>query len=365
MNNSKKLQPKKVKEVKRSERPITSIPKPWLITAAALIVLLIGGLLFDQLYEATLMTIDGKKYHMSDLTYDFYSVESTYDYYDQMLSGAYWDSAYDKDKGTTMRDKAKEDAINQILQYEMLYNDAVAKDYKLTADEKKSVKSRVSSFLSSASSAVKEKNHFTKAKLTKTFNKIALAEDYRKDIIDTLDVDDAAIKAKINYEDYRQYDIEYITVATQTTDSDGKTTDISDADKKAAYEKISAIYDKATAAKDWSKLLSEDEKSLTYHTGSFVKSDKTFSEDFEAMMMKMKNNDISQIYEDTTGYYIVRMKDNNSSETYDSQVKQAISDAENTAFDKYYTKKIKPKHQYKLNDKALDKLTMGSITLVK
>ena len=80
MNNSKKLQTKKEKEVKKSEKRISSISKPWIITAAVLMVVLVGSILFDQLYQPTLMTIDGKKYHMKDVSYYFYTVESGYDY---------------------------------------------------------------------------------------------------------------------------------------------------------------------------------------------------------------------------------------------------------------------------------------------
>lgn len=364
MNNSKKINPKKGKEIKKSEKPITSIPLPWLIVSIVLIVSLVGGVLFDQLYEPTLITIDGKKYQMSDLAYYFYTVESSYDYYDKMMNGQYWDMAYNEKKKTTMRDKAKEDALKSILQYEMLYNDAVKKNYKLTSKEEKTVKSNVQQFLSSTQSAsVIQKNHFTTAYLTKILNKVTLAQDYRNDIIDSLNVDDAAIKAKVKYNDYRQYDIEYIMVSTQTTDSSGKAADISDAKKKDAYNKISAIYDKAKASKDWSKLLPKDQTDLSYQTGNFIKNDNTFSEAFEAMMMKMNNNDVSTIYEDKTGYYIVRMKNNNSSERYNSEVKQKISEAEDSAFETYFTKNIKPKHTYKYNKKELNKLTMGYITL--
>ena len=35
-------------------------------------VVLIAALLFDQLYKRPLVTIDGKKYYLEDLTYYFY-----------------------------------------------------------------------------------------------------------------------------------------------------------------------------------------------------------------------------------------------------------------------------------------------------
>jgi foldase protein PrsA len=364
VNNSKKLRPKKVKEVKRSEKPITSVSKPWLITSLVLVVLLIGALLFDQLYSPTLMTIDGKKYNLKDLSYYFYSVEANYDYCDQLLGGSYWDSTYDEDTGTTIREQAKQDAIDQSLKYEILYKEAVSQDYKLTDDEKSTIKSNVESLLSGQiTSDVVEKNHFTKSYLTKMLGKITLAERYKDDEIDKLDIDDEGIKDGISYDDYRQYDIEYIFISTQTTDEDSNTVDLSDEEKADAYDKISAIYDTAKTTEDWSTMIDSEDSDLTYEESSFVVNDSTFSEDFEAMMEKMENNEVSEIYEDTTGYYIVRMVDNKSTEAYDNAVESAISTAEEEAFTELYQNTIMPKHPYTLHEKALKSLTMGSITL--
>lgn len=363
MNNSKKLRPKSTKKVKMSEKPLKSISKPWLITSLVLVIILIGALLFDQLYEVTLMKIDGKRYHMNDLSYYFYTVESDYDTYNQVLGGDYWDMTFDKEKGTTMRDAAKDDAIDTCLRTEILYNEATAKGYKLTSDEKKTINTNVKSLLDKKlTDAVIKKNHFTKAYLTKVISKTTLVSRFRADKVKTLNIDKDTIKDGISYDDYRQYDIEYLFISTQNTDSDGKTVDLSDKDKKAAYDKISNIYDKAKSTQDWSTLIPDDETDLTYKEDSFLESDTDFSDDFKAKMMALNNGDVSQIYEDTKGYYVVRMVDNKSTESYDKAVNNAITKAENEGFDKIY-EKIKATHKYTLNDKALKSLKMGTVAL--
>ena len=89
--------------------------KLWIIVSAVLLVALIGALLFDQLYEKTIITIDDKDYKMKDLSYYFYQVESQYDYYDQMFGGGgtYWDMTYDENSGATVRDMAKSGCSRQ------------------------------------------------------------------------------------------------------------------------------------------------------------------------------------------------------------------------------------------------------------
>lgn len=365
MNNSKKLKTKKVKKDRLLEqKPITKISKPWLILSAVLIVILIIGLLFDEFYESTLMTVDGEKYKMSDLSYYFYTVEYQYDYYDQMFggNGAYWNMSYDEESGATIRDLAKTEAMEVALYTELLYKEATAEGYTLTVEEKETVSTNAANLMGQLSDSIKRKSNFTEKYLTNVLSKSKLVERFRKDKIDALDIDDEAIKAGIKYEDYRQYDIEYLYVSTTTTDEDGNSVALSDEEKKAAYDKLNSYYESAKTTEDWSKLLPEEEEEVSYRDTNFVESETTYSEDFETMMMAMGNGAISEIYEEEDGYYIVRMVNNNSSESYDTAVKDAITTAENEAFDKVY-EQIKEKHEYKMNDRAIKSLKMGSITI--
>lgn len=364
MNNSKKLKAKKVKVEKISKKPITSISKPWLISSLVVVVLLIGALIFDQLYEAPLMKIDGKNYHLNDLSYYIYNTESQYSYYTQLLGSDYLDTVADESTGLTYRQQAKNEAVQTALKNEVLYNEAIEQGYSLTDEEKATISTSVDNVLANQMSAqVIKKNDFTKKSITNFMNKGTLASRYTKDIIETLDIDDAAIEEGISFEDYRQYDIQTIFIATQKTDDSGNTVDLSADEKTAAYEKISALYESAKSTEDWSTLIPEGESELIYKPAYFIESEDTYSDEFEAMMVKMANGDISNIYEDATGYYIVRMVDNSSKERYNSEVETAITNAENTAFQEYYTTVILPKHSYKLNQKELKKLQMGSVTM--
>ena len=189
-----------------------------------------------------------------------------------------------------------------------------------------------------------------------------MVERYRKDKIETFDIDDQAIKDSVIYDNYRQYDIEYLFVPTTTTDEDGKSIALSDEEKSAAYEKLKSYNDKAKETEDWSKLLPEDETVVTYKSADFVKTDTTYSDEMKAMMTAMDNGAISDIYEVEDGYYIVRMVNNNSTESYDNAVEQAITSAEDQEFTKYYNE-LAAKHKTTTNDRALASMTMGNLTI--
>ncbi len=367
MNNSKKLKTKKEKKKDRLIEPksLRNISKPWIISFGVLVIILIGAMLFDQLYEKTILTVDGKKYKVSDVAYYFYNVESQYDYYDQIFggNGSYWDMVFDEETGETVRDMAKQEAVDSSLYNEILYKEAVAAGYSLTDEEKSNISSQVDSLLKdSLSSAVKTRNKFTKDSLTAVMGKVVLVSRYRQDKIDSFNIDDDAIKAGVNFEDYRQYDIETLFISTNTTDEESKTVPVSAEEKAAAYDKLKSYYEKAKTTEDWSTLLPEDEEDVSYSDTNFLESGTNYSEDMEKMMMSMNNGDVSDIYEAEDGYYVVRMVDNNSSEAYDNEVKSKITAEENKQFEEFYNG-IQEQHEYSTNEKALASMKMGNITI--
>jgi foldase protein PrsA len=369
VNNSKKLQVKKVKTDKNVEKkPIPKISLPWAIVSSVLIVVLIGALLFDQLYVPAVLKVDGKKYTMKDLTYYFYNIEYQYNYYDSLFggSGAYWDMVADEKTGKTYRDTAKDEAIQSVVFNEVIYNQAVSEGYTLTEEEKATISKNADTTLSSGqfTDAQIRKNGFTKKYLTDIMGKATLVARYRQDKIATLNIDKEAIKAGIIYDIYRQYDIQYIFASTKTTDADGNSVDMTADEKKSALDEINSVYDKAKTTEDWSTLIPEGQSYITYKDTNFIPSSTAFSADFKNMMTKMADGEISTVYDDpTTGYYIVRMVKNNDSASYDSAVQSAITKAEDEGFTKIYNEQILPKHTSTVYDKALQKYKMGTITL--
>lgn len=336
------------------------------ITSIIFVIILIGALLFDQLYEGPLLTVDGEKYNLKDLAFYFYTVEAEYDTYDQMFGGGgtYWNMTTDE-SGTTMRDTAKESAINTALYNEVLFNQATSEGYASTEDEIKLADESAAKLIDETlSKEVIAKNRFTKELLSGMLSKASLVDRYRRDKLDALNIDKEAIKAGVSFEEYKQYDVEYLYVSTEKTDADNNTVAMTDQEKADALAKLNTYVDKAKTTEDWSKLLPEDEKTVTYKKSSFIKSDTTFEDALKTKLMEMDNNQIGDVYEAEDGYYFVRMINNNSSERYDSEVEKAIDAKEKEEFQKIYADILK-EHEYKINYDNLKSLQMGTLTLVK
>lgn len=366
MNKSKKTIKGLQNEKKKKQLKIN--PKVWIIGSAILGLLLIGAILFDQLYKRPIVTIDGDKYYLDDLTYYFYTTESAYNYMNQLYGGSYWDMTYDYSTGMTVRDYAKLEAVNNIVYNEILYREATANGYTLTEEEEHAINEDIEKVLGEDGLPEKliKKNGFTSEYLKEVMSKLKIASRYKEDVIDTLDIDDEAIKAGIKYDDYRQYDFEYLYISTEKyNDEDSKSESMNDEEKKAAYQKIADMREKALTTEDWSTLIPEDEKELTYRKTNFTASDETsYPDDFKETVMAMENGAISDILETDYGYYVVRMINNNSSESYDQAVEDAIKKAEEEAFSEEYNNNILSKYNYKLNSRAIQNLRMGRITLV-
>lgn len=361
MNKSKK--PIKVNQ-KSKKTTAPAKRKYWLIPTIILGVFLVVALLFDQLYERVLIKIDDDKYHLSDLTYYFYDVESGYNTYSSIFGPIDWNTPYDESGNVTLGDIATQEAASIAVFNEIMYREALAANYSLTEEETNTINNEIASLLyeQDLSPEVIEENGFTGDYLKEVKEKVALAKRYRSDIIDTLNVDDEAIKAGISYEDNRQYDIEYLFISTQKSDESGNQTDMSEEEKKAAYEKINAKYNEALKTEDWSTLVPEDEEELRYTKNDFIKTDTTYPEDLKTMMMGMENGEISEIFTAETGYYIVKMVNNDNPATYNTAVENAIKSAEDEAFETYYGDNILTKYDIKMNERALKNVDMGSFT---
>jgi foldase protein PrsA len=176
MNSSKKeiKAPEKVSKIKQEVKS----PIVWIVTSIILLVVLLGGVAFDQLYKRVILTISGDKYNMDDLSYYFYEIESQYDYLDQLFyGGTYWDQT-NQTTGQSNREAAKLGAISEAIYNEVLYKEAVANGYTLTEDEKKAADTKADAFLTNdTNKAVIKKNHFTKKYLSDIMGKMAWLRD--------------------------------------------------------------------------------------------------------------------------------------------------------------------------------------------
>ncbi len=348
------------------------------VICIAIVLVLCIGVGIQQLKPKVVLTINKTKITMNQMMYPIYERESKYLPYDEMYQyytgSSVWDNQYsgtdaNVSSGTTMADGLKQEIIDTETEYVILYDEAVKAGYSLTADEKKDAATKAEEALKGLSFSQKLQLNISKSNLTKRFLKRDLADKYKDATQEDLnkDVDEEAAKKTVSKTDYREYDVQYYTVATTSTDSDGNTSKLSAAKKKKLLAKLQAVYDKAKTAKDFTKLVDSDkEKDVTYSSDKFTEKDGWSKVTTKSILKKIKaldNDEISPIYEDeSTGCYIfVKMTNNNSTASYKTACETAVTSAQTDAFDTWY-KNVCKNYTVKENTDLWDSITIGTVT---
>ncbi len=390
MNSAKKLM-QRGSEGKKKSSPAMPDPgmlrssgggsdkKPIILGAACVIIVLVLciGVGVQQLKPQRVMTIKDEKISMDDMMYPIYEQESKYlpmnEMYESYMGTSVWDAAYQGEDasvaaGTSNSDGIKQEVLNKETEYEVLYQEAKAADYALDDDEKAKIEKQVDDALKGLSFLQKFQLRISKKKLAARFEKRALADKYKEERQKELnaDVDEDAAIADISKKDYRQYDIEYYYVSLNTTDSNGNTTEISKSDRKELAAQIRALARKAARAKDFSKLIKDEENSdIQYNSDHFIeKGGWQFVSDANLKKIKaLKNGEISDVFiDDSAGYYVfVKMIDNNSTESYQTECDNAIEAAQEEKYQEWYNG-VRKEYGVTVNNDIWNEVSIGTVT---
>jgi foldase protein PrsA len=319
--------------------------------------------------KAIVVTVNDKNVYLDEVMYYISAVESTGAQYEaayqQYTGSSYWDQKDPNDpKSLSMRDQAKNYVLDTTELYEILYDKAVKGKYTLTDEEKTQAGTNADQIIKPMSKDQLKVTGFTKDVLVKVQEKLTLSSKYYKDLVDSFKIDDDGIKATIKREDYKQYKTEYLFVPTKKYDENYKSVDLSADEKAAAKTAITAALDKVKAGEEFAKIKEADDK-LTSSTLDFVVNDGTAEKEYQKAAMKLDKGAYStDVIETPTGYYIIKMVDNNATDAYDKAVSDAIAKAEDDAFKAEY-EKMKKDYKITVNNKVWDPIVIGNITIPK
>lgn len=388
MNSAKKALKNQDNPVRLGDAGDKKNPVVLILVIAIVSIVLIAGVAYENLSPQNAVTIDGKKISINKMMYNIWNVESQYDYYDRIYQAwyqtSYWDMTADSETGATYADQAKDEVMNMEIQMTLLYEKALEEGYSLTDEETTEVEDEIKEITGHYTFWNRMRLGFTKSYLKKQLTRAKIVSRYREDLIDGFDVDDDAITAGFDKDEYKEYEISYYYAGIVKEDGDGNQEELPKKELSELTEELQALREMAGTAEDFSKLLgdgedeessdsddnaadgedAEDEK-FTYGTESFIEKDgwKYASDENCDVIKALKVDEISDVIVDKeSGYmYFVRLEDNTSTETYDQEVKDAITDAEEEAFTEYYNE-LYAAHKVSINEKVWSSVTMGSVT---
>ncbi len=321
-----------------------------------------GGGLKSQ----TIITVNDTKIAMDTMMYYIMEQESEYSYYDVYYKAtygtSYWDLEVEEEEGRTVRDEIK-DYILEIAQlYEVFYQEAQKRGYELTEEDEEEAKSNASSIWEKMSDRQKETTELTEELLVEIFKKISLATKLYDDVDAKLVVDEEAARNSVNPEDYKEYSIEIMSLDNIEEDDEGYWVDVPKKELKKAVKRMEQYGKKLKKGKTMEEVVPESEKRITVESLLFMEGDKQLGEVLEKAAVALKNDEHTGVIETDDGYFMIRMDNNESTESYDTAVQTAVEDAQTAAFEAAYNE-IKKAYQVEINQDRWDQVVIGNLTI--
>lgn len=341
--------------------------------AVILAVIMIAYIVWENHHTKYLVEIDGEKYTLENMMYDVAEIEGIYDYmaefYAQLGYTNYWNM--ELEEGLTVRDEAREKCMDTFIEESILYKEAAEAGYAVNDEDKKEAQNVYESYVNEEDTEESEEIlGYTKDEFITLLEQKAMATRYKEDLKEAYNITEDDVKADVDKEAYRQYDIEYFSISIEETDAEDTVTPVSDEEKEIRYAKLEAVLEQAGSG-DWSKVIEEESEeeetdeetdAVTYDSDGFIEDESNFDEETTQIIMAMENGEVSDIMEIDGSYYVIRMINNNSAERYESEIKDAISELEETRFEEDYSA-IKEKHQIEVYEKEWKRVQLGEITV--
>ncbi|MBR1874613.1 MAG: peptidylprolyl isomerase [Eubacterium sp.] len=382
MNNAKKI----IKE-QGLKKPDKKVQKEQAKSRKNLILIIIGAIIilggvfvvcYTQLRPRAILTVDGpgkdgnttNTVYYTDAMYDIYQMESTYNAY-----GMDWDS---NNGSGTLSTTVKDQIMDTLKEREVLYMQALKDGTTLDDSELKELDTEVSDAMKALKENSKDVKGLSESYVRASLEKKKLADKQKQKIIDGFDIDDAKLTAEVSKTDYRQYTIQYYMISKEaegSSDSDaasGSAVKLKDeATLKKAKSDMEALLKKAKTADDFTKLITDsdndmkdDETGIAYDTEDLLETNTDFADEkTRALIKKMSNDQISDVIETDTMYYIFKMVNNDDPEAYDNEVKNKIENEENSQYSTYYNGTLKKQYTFKIEEYWKNRVTVGGITV--
>lgn len=345
----------------------------------AAVVILCAGVCYMQLRPRAVLKVTGPDQSGSDVTntvymketvYDIFQVESQYNMYSslyqQMYGKTYWEMEDVDGEGRSGASAAKKQVMDNVKQREILCMEAQKLGYSLTDEEKKSVADNVQTALKELPEGQKKIDGLDEKSLTTVFEKSALAEKYKQVIIAEAGIDEEALKATVDRNEYHQYTMQYYKVSNKEGSGEEQT-DVSEEQKQKNLASMQALKEKAATAEDFTKLVEEGDESgiEAYQEEKLLKKDmesSTFlTKKLRKKLIKMANDEISDVIEGEDGYYLVKMVNNDDPSGYDSQCESVVNEEKTKQFNTRYDQ-IKTTYTTEVQSYWKGRVTVGSYT---
>ena len=309
----------------------------------------------------TAVTVGDADVSMQTAMFLIYSMEvqgnSYAAYYESQYGMDYWEMAYDED-GRTTREVFKDETMKALIQYAVLYDCAKKNGMELTAEELVECNTFVGDLKEMLSAEETERGGFTEKNLRETCEWMMLAEKYYTRMTETLGITKESVREKINKEDYKEYETEYLYLATTYYDEEYNICEESADVIEARRAQMQDYYEQVTEGASFETLAAADD-TLVHNTRTFVDGGDGAEKAYKMAAKKLEKGNVSGPVQTEYGIYVIRMVDDNCTKTYEATVEAEYEIQRSEAFQAAY-EVLLAEYDVAVNTEAWDDILLGA-----
>lgn len=309
----------------------------------------------------TAVTVGDADVSMQTAMFLIYSMEvqgnSYAAYYESQYGTDYWEMAYDED-GRTTREVFKEETMNALIQYAVLYDCAKKNGMELTAEELSECNTFVEDLKEMMSAEETERGGFTEKNLRETCEWMMLAEKYYTRMTENLGITKESVREKINKEDYKEYETEYLYLATTYYDEEYNICEESADVIESRMAQMRDYYEQVTEGASFETLAAADD-TLIHNTRTFVDGGDGAEKAYKMAAKKLREGEVCAPVQTEYGIYVIRMVDDECTKTYEETVEAEYEIQRSEAFQAAY-EVLLAEYNVTVNTEAWDDILLGA-----
>lgn len=266
-------------------------------------------------------------------------------YYSSMFGSGMFQQ--DMGDGQTYGDMVRDSLMENFEEMYILEAEASNYGVELTEEEKTAISGAAASFMEDNTSQAKKAMGVSQENVEHVLSLLTLQN--KMEAVLTADVD-----TEVSDEEAAQKRISYVFASNQTTDEDGNSAEMDDAEKAEVQSRLQEILDAVKEGGDFAE--EAEAKELTASEVTYGADSSSPAEEVRAAADALADGECSGIIETDTGYYIVQMVSTFDREATGSQKETIVEQRRNDLYDEKYAE-LKEAHTFTVNEDTVAKLT--------
>lgn len=307
------------------------------------------------------VTVGEMDVRMDKAMFLIYSMEVRGNYYARYYASEYgtdyWEMKYDEE-GMTTRDLFWEYTREAVVKYAVLYDCAVKNGMTLTAEEQAENNAYVEQVKAVLTAEETERGGFTTEGLREVCAWMMLAEKYYDKMTAGLEVTREGVSETISREAYREYETEYLYLATTYYDKNYELQEETE-ERKAAYAQQMADYYIELQNGVTFEEIAEAEELIVHDTRTFLSEGGEAEKAYAEAAEKLAVGEISEPVQTEYGIYLIKMLDDNCTKSYEAAVDAAYEAERSKAFEAAY-QVLLAEYPVEFNEEVWKEIVLGA-----